>query len=367
MNFTSTIDLNTDIETLFDKKNRVVAVYEKGKCKKVIDRLSFNCFAGYYLSKDNYYFKYKDKLVTAVSEDLNITRVCKNKYEYLRACSELKYHKLSESIFNDPYKEKEWRIKYNSQIELLEKRGIHWLLDKKSVLELNENDFKKFIKDYCYEASNSVKDALLAFKKGFKKVRDYKKSRYIDIVSNELKLEKKDATYFLKRYFYSNYHDDVRVLKTIIKQYKDILNLAQDLGINNVGFPRNLRLYELDLIDLKNRMDLKKLSNRTIKPVKNINILLTNKKMKQYKVEVLKSPRRFKEIADEFHNCIYTNYLKDVEDGVYIIGLIKKDGENYACVGFKDGKVDQLYLEYNKPLPEEEYKKLKRSLKVVRI
>lgn len=74
MTFKSIIEPNTDIEILFDSKNRVVAVYEKGKCKKVIDRLCFAPLHGYYEAKDTSYYKYSDSLVEAKSEDLNITR-----------------------------------------------------------------------------------------------------------------------------------------------------------------------------------------------------------------------------------------------------------------------------------------------------
>ena len=40
MTFKSIIEPGTDIETLFDSKNRIVAVYEKGKCKRVTWSLS---------------------------------------------------------------------------------------------------------------------------------------------------------------------------------------------------------------------------------------------------------------------------------------------------------------------------------------
>ncbi len=364
MTFKSIIDPSTDIETLFDSKNRVVAVYEKGKCKKVIDRLCFTPLHGYYEAKDTSYYKYYDSLVEPNREDINIGRCCTNKDEYLKATPELKYHKFRYDIFGDPYKEKQWRLKYNRQIEILEKSdiGYWWLLDKKSVLELNKNDLRKYIK--LFGLYYDVKNSMNAFKKGFTDYYEYLHDRDIRQVMSKLHFDKKTAKYFIKSY-------GVRVfagnLKAFITLYQDTLNLAKELGINEIGFPSDLRAYEQHLIELKQKKDLKITSNRIIKAVKGIAICLNNKILKNYNVEVLNTPRKIKEIAIEFHNCIYSNYLQEVVKGNYIIGLISKDNNAYACVGYRNGKLDQLYGKFNKSLPQDEYKKITRSLKLVRI
>ena len=365
MTFKSIIDPSTDIETLFDSKNRVVAVYEKGKCKKVIDRLCFAPMHGYYEAKDTSYYKYSDSLVEPNSEDINITRCCTNKDEYLKAAPELKYHAFIHSIFDDPYKEKQWRIKYNRQIEILEKSnmfGYWWILDKKSVLELNKKDLRKYIK--LFGVYKDVKNSMNAFKKGFTDYDEYLHDKDIRQVMSKLHFDKKTAKYFLKKY-------GVRVfagnLKEFITLYQDILNLAKELGINEIGFPSDLRAYEQHLIELKQKKDLKSVSNRSIKAVKGIAISLKNKSLKNYKVDVLNTPRKIKETAIEFHNCIYSTYLSKVIKGNYIIGLITKDNNAYACVGYENGKLDQLYGKFNKALPQDEYKKITRSLKLVRI
>ena len=362
MTFKSIIEPSADVETLFDSKNRVVAVYEKGKCKKVIDRLCFTPLHGYYEAKDTSYYKYSDSLVEPNSEDINITRCCTNKDEYLKATPELKYHTFIHSIFDDPYKEKQWRIKYNRQIEILEKSGYWWLLDKKSVLELNKNDLRKYIK--LFGPYSNVKECINAFKKGYVDVSEYIRDMEIRQVMSKLHFDKKTAKYFLKKY-------GVRVfagnLKEFITLYQDTLNLAKELGINEIGFPSDLRAYEQHLIELKQKKDLKITSNRIIKAVKGIAICLNNKILKNYNVEVLNTPRKIKEIAIDFHNCIYSNYLQEVVKGNYIIGLISKDNNAYACVGYRNGKLDQLYGKFNKSLPQDEYKKITRSLKLVRI
>ena len=129
----------------------------------------------------------------------------------------------------------------------------------------------------------------------------------------------------------------------IFKHYKDVYTLANELGILKIGFPSDLHAYEQNLIELKQKKDLKSVSNRSIKAVKDIAICLKNKSLNNYKVEVLKTPRKIKEIAIEFHNCIYSTYLSKVIKGNYILGLIKKNNEDYACVGFENYKLDQLY------------------------
>ena len=362
MTFKSIIDPNTDIETLFDSKNRVVAVYEKGKCKKVIDRLCFAPLHGYYEAKDTSYYKYSDSFVEPNSEDINITRCCTNKDEYLKATPELKYHEFRYDIFDNPYKEKEWRIKYNRQIEILEKNCYSDLLDKKSVLELNKNDLKGFIKIYNENTSN-INYALNALKKGFKTINEYLYSIRAKKLKKTFNFNNKEAKFFIKKYVTGFFYADFNM---IFKEYKDVYTLANELGISKIGFPIDLKEYERSLITLKEIKELNKISNRTIKKVKNKTILLRNTKLKDYQVEVLKTPRKIKEIASEFHNCIYSTYLSKVIKGNYILGLIKKNNENYACVGYKNGKLDQLYGKFNKALPLDEYKKITRSLKLVR-
>ena len=344
MTFKSIIDPNTDIETLFE--------------------LCFTPLHGYYEAKDTSYYKYSDSLVEPNSEDIKITRCCTNKDEYLKATPELKYHTFIHSIFDDPYKEKQWRIKYNRQIEILEKSnfGYWWLLDKKSVLELNKNDLRKYIK--LFGLYYDVKNSMNAFKKGFTDYYEYLHDRDIRQVMSRLHFDKKTAKYFLKKY-------GVRVfvgnLKEFITLYQDTLNLAKELGINEIGFPSDLRAYEQHLIELKQKKDLKSVSNRNIKAVKGIAICVKNRSLSNYKVNVLNTPRKIKEVAIEFHNCIYSNYLEEVVKGDYIIGLITKDNNAYACVGYKNGKLDQLYGKFNKALPLDEYKKITRSLKLMRI
>lgn len=359
MTFTSYIDLKTETEILYSKDKKIVAVFEKGKLRKVSERLCFAPIAGYYLSRNE---GYTDNLVEPYSDDLNIGRVCKNRREYLRQFEDLKYHTLETSIFHNPYKEKEWRIQYNSQIEFLEKRGLWWLLDKKSVMELNKKDLISYVKKFG-EYYN-VRDCLFAFKKGFNSLEEYEKSRDLKKVEKQLKLSKKDAKYFIKKYCTNSY----RLVNDAIKQYKDILEIGKQLNIESIGFPADLGEYEQKLIELKEIKDIKMISNKKIKALKNINIVLTTKSTKNiYQLELLNTPRRIKEIAIEFHNCIYTNYLKKIKDGDYIIGLIKKDNNDYACVGFKNDKLDQLYCKFNNHLPELEFNRLKRSLRIERV
>lgn len=363
MTFKSIIEPSTDIEILFDSKNRVVAVYEKGKCKKVIDRLCFAPLHGYYEAKDTSYYKYSDSLVEAKSEDLNITRCCTNKDEYLKATPELKYHTFIYSIFDDPYKEKQWRIKYNRQIEILEKNGYSDLLNKKSVLELNKSDLKGFIKIYNENTSN-INYALNALKKGFKTIDEYLYSIRVKKLKKTFNFNNKEAKFFIKKYLKWFYYADFNM---IFKHYKDVYTLANELGISKIGFPSDLHAYEQHLIELKQKKDLKSVSNRSIKAVKGIAICLKNKSLNNYKVDVLKTPRQIKEVAIEFHNCIYSTYLSKVIKGNYILGLIKKNNEDYACVGFENYKLDQLYGKFNKALPQDEYKKITRGLKLVRL
>lgn len=359
MTFTSYIDLKTETEILYSKDKKIVAVFEKGKLRKVSERLCFAPIAGYYLSRSE---GYSDNLVEPYSDDLNIGRVCKNRREYLRQFEELKYHTLEQSIFHNPYKEKEWRIKYNSQIEFLEKRGLRWLLDKKSVMELNKKDLISYVKKFG-EYYN-VRDCLFAFKKGFNSLEEYEKSRDLKKVEKQLKLSKKDAKYFIKKYCTNSY----RSVNDAIEQYKDILEIGKQLNIESIGFPADLGEYEQKLIGLNEMKAAKSISNMTIKSIKNVNVLLTTKSTKKiYQIELLKTPRRIKEIAIEFHNCIFTNYLKLVKKGRYILALIKKNNSDYACVGFSDNRLDQMYRKYNEALPIEEFNRLKRSLRIERV
>ena len=355
----STIDLKSEVETLIDNKSRIVALYQKGKCIKVNNALCQTYSRGHYISKE-----YDSSfLVEPIKDNLNITRVCKNRIEYLRQYEELKYHTLDRQIFNDVYKEKEWRIKYNRQIEILEKNGYCDLLDKKSVLELNKTDLKGFIKIYDENNSN-INYVLNALKKGFKTIDEYLYSIRIKKVKKTFNFNNKEAKFFIKKYVKGFYYADFNM---IFKHYKDVYILANELGILKIGFPSDLRAYEQHLIELKQKNDLKSVSNRNIKAVKGIAICLKNKSLSNYKVNVLNTPRKIKEVAIEFHNCIYSTYLSKVIKGNYILGLIKKNNEDYACVGFENYKLDQLYGKFNKALPQDEYKKITRGLKLVRI
>ena len=225
----STIDLKSEVEALIDNKSRIVALYQKGKCIKVNNALCQTYSRGYYISKE-----YDSSfLVEPIRDNLNITRVCKNRIEYLRQYEELKYHTLEHQIFNDVYKEKEWRIKYNRQIEILEKNGYSDLLDKKSVLELNKTDLKSFIKIYDENNSN-INYVLNALKKGFKTIDEYLYSIRVKKLKKTFNFNNKEAKFFIKKYVRGFYYADFNM---IFKDYKDVYILAKELGILKIGFP----------------------------------------------------------------------------------------------------------------------------------
>ena len=87
-----------------------------------------------------------------------------------------------------------------------------------------------------------------------------------------------------------------------------------------------------------------------------------------YEINLLNKVKSFSDIAEEFHNCIYSTYFTMCSDGKYVVLLIKKNNEDYACMGFNiignKGQFDQCYKKNNESLETREFNIFKRNIKL---
>lgn len=359
------------------KKKKVwVATFKKGKIFAVNYCLEFGIYNGYFFKKGLEY-EPEDEVAFLIDKDnsfpWNITRICLNRKSWLGHYKKLAYQKRELTLAYNPYKEKELREKYSHNVEFLEKYIVsrnlgypYMSLFTPKVLELNGSEamaFIKYLKDKIDDlTSYGSVEMLRAFKGGYKTFKEYEHSRNIKKLCKLFKFDKEDAEYFIKNY------TKTLGFKEAVRIYDDTLKLANKLGKSAIGFPKDLLAYERELIELDKEIKNKKSDEKLINTISKF--ILKDKKLieKGYEPLVLKSTNEFSRVADEFQNCIYSTYFSKCVDGKYMILLLKKNNEDYACVGFnKVGKhfiFDQAYKKCNEIIEKSEYNFIKENLKV---
>ena len=362
------------------KKKKVwVATFLKGKIYSCNYNLEYGFYNGYYFKKmDNSTPEEENECLIDQNTTFpwNLSRVCTNRKSWLKSHYKLRYQKCEISIFDNPYKELELRLKHPKNVELLEKFLIQAhlkndysyasLLSSVSVLKLNGKATIEFIKylseNYSYFAFHGAKALLNAFKGGFKDYPSYEYKNDIKRVEKKLGLNEKDA-----KYFYKLYKKDLG-LDNAISIYKDTLKLSKELGKSSIGFPRDLKDYEWKLITLKREMENKDKEEKLKENMAKISVNSGNLTKRGYEINLLNKVKSFSDIAEEFHNCIYSTYFTMCSDGKYAVLLIKKNNEDYACMGFNingnKGQFDQCYKKNNESLETRELNIFKRNIKL---
>lgn len=360
-----------------------VATYRKGEIYEINYNLEFNMYSGYYLMKKSPEgIKPDDEVGYLISEESkrnrkwNLTRVCINRKEWLKSHEELKYQPCEIVISDDPYKELKIRIKYSKNVEFLEKfilkdkenreSDYSRMLSIPTLLELDSSEALSFLKYLRNDEENlsvyGPYEMYLAFKQGYSDFKKYLYERDIRKIRRKLRLKEKEA-----RYFYKCYEKSLG-LKTAIDIYGDSLKLAKEIGLKEIGFPKDLLAYERKLIKLKEEVKSKKEEEKLIEFTSHLDIKDGELGEKGYSIKLLDSQNSFSETAKKFHNCIYSTYYSDCANGKYIVLLIKKTNRDYACFGLRrveeNYKFDQCYKKRNAELPKDELAFLRKNIKV---
>ena len=359
------------------------ATYRKGEIYEINYNLEFNMYSGYYLMKKSLEgIKPEDEVGYLISEESrlnrkwNLTRVCINRREWLKSHEELKYQPCEILITDNPYQELEIRTKYSKNVEFLEKfilkdkenRESEYsrILQIPTLLVLESAESLKFLKYLKSDEKNlnvyGPYEMYLAFKQGYTDFEKYLYDRDIRKIRRKLRLKENDAKYFYKCY------EKSLGLRTAMDIYNDSLKLAKEIGLKEIGFPKDLPAYERKLIRLKEEVKNKKEEEKLIEFTSHLSIKDGELAKNGYSIKLLNSQNSFSETAKKFHNCIYSTYYSDCAEGKYIVLLIKKTNRDYACFGLRkideNYKFDQCYKKRNVELPKEELAFLKRNIKV---
>lgn len=351
------------VYTIKKKKEIEVAIFNKKGCIAIYPGLYVSYLSGYYLRKG---FPYNSPIeyLEKPSKDVNIFRVNYDRMKYLNRFVSLKYQRntFDIRIKQNIFEEIEYRKKYNHEIEMLGKANLKELIIYPSVLELKNKYIKpllNFIRNNPDYLKNGVAVLLYCVRHNLSSFDGYEELKFKNKLIKTFKFSNEDAKSFIKNYGIDSRNFDL---------YKDSLILAKKCGVDSIGFPKNLtgtHIYYLSKVNAKAYEEENKILNK----LPNIYRINFKKKNTCYDFKILSSNDDFNFIADEFHNCIAKIYKDEVLKHKCLIILVKKENEDFACLEWdlETKKIGQLYEKYNKALPMEEDKLIRRNFKVLAV